>query len=76
MLTSRLQGIGAVYVPRDTPGVSFGKRETLMGFRGVPSADIFFDDVRVTSSNVLVPAGGFSKLMAIFDLERLGLSFN
>ncbi len=66
------KGIGAVYVERDMPGVSFGKRENLMGFRGVASADIAFDDVEVPIENVIVPAGGFKKLMEAFDLERCG----
>ncbi len=66
------RGIGAVYVERDMPGVSFGEQEQFMGFRGVPSADIFFDDVRVPLENMIVPAGGFSKLMQAFDLERCG----
>ena len=43
-----------------------------MGFRGVPSSDIFFDNVRVPANNVVVNAGGFKKLMAAFDLERCG----
>jgi butyryl-CoA dehydrogenase len=64
--------IGAVYVERDTPGVSFGERESLMGFRGIPSADIHFDDARVPEDHVIVPAGGFRKLMQAFDLERCG----
>ena len=66
------KGIGAVYVERDTPGVSFGKAEPLMGFRGIPSADIHFDDARVPLENLIVPAGGFTKLMEAFDLERCG----
>ena len=43
-----------------------------MGFRGVPSADIFLDDVSVPEENIVVPAGGFRKLMETFDLERCG----
>ncbi len=66
------KGIGAVYVERDTAGVTFGEPERLMGFRGIPSADIFFDNVEVPSANVVLPAGGFGKLMAAFDLERCG----
>ncbi len=66
------RGIGAVYVERDMAGVSFGEQEDLMGFRGVPSADIFFDDVKVPLGNMIVPAGGFKKLMEAFDLERCG----
>ena len=66
------KGIGAVYVERDTAGVTFGERERLMGFRGIPSSDIFFDNVEVPSANVILPAGGFGRLMAAFDLERCG----
>lgn len=66
------KGIGAVLVEKDTPGLSFGEAETLMGFRGVPSADIFLDNVRVPVGNIVVPAGGFAKLMEAFDLERCG----
>ncbi|WP_426511862.1 hypothetical protein ACPPVO_15265 [Dactylosporangium sp. McL0621] len=36
------KGIGAIVVPRDAPGVSFGAQEKLMGCRGIPSADIVF----------------------------------
>ena len=66
------KGIGAVLVDKDTPGFTFGKPEQLMGFRGVPSADMFFDGVTVPADNVIVPAGGFRKLMEAFDLERCG----
>ncbi len=66
------KGIGAVYVEKDRPGVSFGARERLMGFRGMPSADIFFDGVEVPRDNLVIDAGGFRKLMETFDLERCG----
>ncbi len=66
------KGIGAVYVDRDAPGLSFGKQEVLMGFRGVPSSDLYFDNCSVPLSNVVVPAGGFKQLMEAFDLERCG----
>ncbi|MVZ96436.1 acyl-CoA dehydrogenase [Sphingorhabdus sp. IMCC26285] len=66
------KGIGAVLVEKDTPGLSFGEAETLMGFRGVPSADIYLDNVRVPVDNIVVPSGGFAKLMEAFDLERCG----
>jgi alkylation response protein AidB-like acyl-CoA dehydrogenase len=66
------KGIGAVLVEKDVPGVSFGQSESLMGFRGIPSADIFLDNVTVPADNLIVPAGGFSKLMEAFDLERCG----
>lgn len=67
------KGIGAVLVEKDAPGISFGPNEQLMGFRGVPSSDINFDDCEVPLDNIIVQAGGgFKKLMEAFDLERCG----
>jgi alkylation response protein AidB-like acyl-CoA dehydrogenase len=66
------KAIGAVYVEKGAEGLSFGRPEHLMGFRGVPSSDIYFDNVRVPLKNLVLPAGGFKKLMAAFDLERCG----
>jgi len=66
------KGIGAVFVEKDTPGLSFGAQENLMGFRGVPSCDIFFDNAEISEENIIMPAGGFKKLMEAFDLERCG----
>jgi len=66
------KGIAAVVVEKGSAGFSFGKRDHHMGFRGVASADMYFDDVQVPADNILVPAGGFGKLMDAFDLERCG----
>ncbi len=66
------KGIGAVLVEADREGVSFGAPERLMGFRGIPSADVHFDDVRVPEENVVAGPGGFKKLFGVFSIERLG----
>lgn len=68
------RGMGAVLVPKETPGLTFGPQEELMGHRGVGSADMFFDDVRVPVGNVIIPEGGFNKLFTAFSVERLGNS--
>jgi alkylation response protein AidB-like acyl-CoA dehydrogenase len=69
------KGIGALIVEADRPGVSFGAQERLMGFRGIPSADVRFDDVVVPAENLVVGAGpGFAALFKAFSLERLGNS--
>jgi butyryl-CoA dehydrogenase len=65
-------GVGALIVEAGWPGVSFGTRERLMGFRGIPSADVLFDDVPVPQENLLVPAGEFRKLFSAFSIERMG----
>ena len=64
--------IGAVIVERDTPGLTFGPQEQLMGFRGVASADLYFDDVRIPIENMIVGKGGFRQLFTAFSIERLG----
>jgi alkylation response protein AidB-like acyl-CoA dehydrogenase len=66
------KGVGAVFVDLGATGLSFGEQEKLMGFRGVPSADIFLDGVRVPKAHVLAGPGEFSKLMGLFNIERLG----
>ena len=66
------KGIGAVYVESGTEGLSFGPPENLMGFRGIPSSDVFLDQVTVPAHHIIVPAGGFRRLMEAFDLERCG----
>lgn len=65
-------GIGALLVDKEWSGVSFGKREELMGFRGIATRDIAFDQVRVPKDHLIVGAGGFGRLMSAFGLERCG----
>ncbi len=65
-------GIGAAVVSKSSSGLTFGKRERHMGFRGIPSADIHFDEVRIRSDSIVLSEGGFKKLMDAFDLERCG----
>jgi len=68
------RGMGAVLVDKYTPGLTFGPQEELMGHRGVGSADMHFDNVRVPAENIIVPEGGFGKLFTAFSIERLGNS--
>ena len=69
---SGARGIGAILVRKGAPGFSFGKRDRHLGFRGVCSADMHFDEVEIDPADVLVSAGGFRQLMEAFDLERCG----
>lgn len=68
------KGIGAVLAPADSPGLSFGARENLMGWRDIASADLHFDQVRVPEDHLVVAAGGFRDLFGVFSIERLGNS--
>ena len=68
------KGIGAVIAEKGMPGFTFGKQENFMGLNGMPSCDLFFDNVEVPKENVVVNKGDFSKLMLTFDIERCGNS--
>jgi hypothetical protein len=65
-------GIGAVIAEAGTPGLSVVKREKAMGMRGIPEGEMVFTACRLPGANLLLPAGGFKKLMAAYNGQRLG----
>lgn len=65
-------GIGALWVERGTPGFRVGRREKAMGLRGLPEAELLFEDCRVPAENQVVGPGGFRQLMACYNGQRLG----
>lgn len=66
------KGVGSIVVERDTPGFSVSKKDHKLGFRGASISEVVFDDVKVPKENILVDAGGFSKMMQAFNAERCG----
>ena len=70
-------GIGGVLVDKDTPGFTFGKLERAMGLRGIPEAELIFNDCEVPAENVVVQGDGnegFKKLMYGYNGQRVGAS--
>jgi hypothetical protein len=66
-------GIGGVLVERDTPGFRIGRRELMMGLRGIPEGELHFEGCEVPREHLLVgPGHGFKKLMAAYNGQRLG----
>jgi alkylation response protein AidB-like acyl-CoA dehydrogenase len=66
-------GIGGVLVERDTPGFRVGRRELMMGLRGIPEGELHFEGCEVPREQLLVgPGDGFKKLMAAYNGQRLG----
>ncbi|MFZ2738938.1 MAG: acyl-CoA dehydrogenase [Burkholderiaceae bacterium] len=63
-------GIGSVLIDTRTPGVRIGQRSHFMS--GEEWAEIFFDNVLISASQVVLKEGGFKKQMAGFNVERLG----
>lgn len=70
------KGIAMFIVDRDTPGVSVGKTEELMGRHCSSLDEVVFKDVKVPEENLLIPAGGkgFKEMMIEFNSERCGNS--
>ena len=65
-------GISAFIVePKTMPGITFGRHERKLGFRGAPNTPIFFDNVRVPLENLVGEEGkGFRASMRALDLNR------
>jgi len=72
------RAIGCVMVPAGAEGVSVSKVHKKMGLRGVPEAEVAFDDVFVPADEVLMEGDAEGKAMRTilgqFNHERLGNS--
>ncbi len=65
----------AFIVPRDTPGVSAGKKENKMGHRCSDTSEVIFDNVRVPADQLLGQEGeGFKIAMKTLDKSRAGIA--
>ncbi len=66
------KGISALIVETGTPGLSFGRKEKKMGFRGSVTRPIILEDCRVPASNLLGPEGmGFILAMNVLSGNRI-----
>ncbi len=71
------QGIGGILVDKGTEGFTFGTVEKAMGLRGIPEAELIFNDCAVPAENVVVQGDGtqgFKKLMYGYNGQRVGAS--
>ncbi len=67
----RHKGITCFVLPRDTPGVSVGKKEDKLGQRASNTTDVLFEDVKLTRANLVGAEGeGFKIAMKTFDRSR------
>ncbi len=68
-------GISALVVPKETPGLSFGKQEQKLGWNSQPTAMVIFEDARVPVSNRLAAEGdGFKIAMMGLDGGRINIA--
>ncbi len=63
-------GIGSVIVERGTPGFTIGKPSMFMN--GEQWSQLYFENCRIPTENILLGEGGFKKQIAGFNVERLG----
>lgn len=69
------QQISAFIVERSFGGFSVGKKETKMGMRQSPTAQLIFEDVKVPRENLLGAEGGaLVHMMRNLEIERLTLA--
>ena len=71
------QGIGGFIAIRDeTEGLRIGDRAPTMGLRGIPEAEVFFEDMAVPPANLVIPPRGlrkgFADLMNAYNSQRVG----
>jgi alkylation response protein AidB-like acyl-CoA dehydrogenase len=62
--------VGAVVVPADVSGFSRGVTERFMS--GEAHCALMFDECRVPADYVLLDRDGMRRMMAVFNIERLG----
>ena len=68
------KGISSLVVPKDTPGLSFGKKEEKLGWNSQPTRAVIFEDARVPVTNRLGEEGiGFKVAMMGLDGGRLNI---
>jgi alkylation response protein AidB-like acyl-CoA dehydrogenase len=69
------KGISAVVVENGTPGLSFGAQERKMGWNAQPTAQVNFDDCRISVENRIGAEGeGFRFAMAGLDGGRINIA--
>lgn len=68
-------GMTAFVVERGTPGLKAGKKENKLGMRASETAEVIFEDCRVSADNILGNVGdGFIQAMKILDGGRISIA--
>jgi len=69
------KGVSCIVIPKETPGLSFGKPERKMGWNSQPTAQVNFEDARVPAANLVGEEGeGFKIAMAGLDGGRINIA--
>ena len=69
------KGITAFVVEKSDAGVSFGAHEKKMGFRGSPTREVYFDNVKISDNRRVGEVGsGFALAMKTLDHTRITIA--
>ncbi len=68
------RGISAFVVHADDPGFSIGALERKLGVKGSPTAELYFDNVRLGPDRMIGDEGtGWTTAMKALDITRVGI---
>ena len=69
------KGITAFVIEKSDAGVSFGAHEKKMGFRGSPTREVYFDNVKISDDRRIGEVGsGFGLAMKTLDHTRITIA--
>ena len=69
------KGISAIVVEKGTPGFTAGKKENKLGMRASETAEMIFDNCRISDSQRLGEVGdGFRQAMKVLDGGRISIA--
>lgn len=69
------QGISAILVEKDTPGVSFGENEKKLGWHSQPTKMVFFENAKVPKENIVGELGqGFKIALNALNGGRINIA--
>lgn len=70
------RGISAFVAEKGAPGLTIGRDIPKLGYRGLETCEVVFDNFAVPAANLIggVEGQGFSQLMTGFEAERLNLA--
>ena len=68
------ESLSIFYVPRDTPGIKFGKKTQMIGWKASHHAEIYLDNVSVPAENLIGQEGEAGKLLMLLPEVAIGLA--
>ena len=68
------ESLSIFYVPTDSPGIKFGKKTQMIGWKASHHAEIYLDNVSVPAENLIGQEGEAGKLLMLLPEVAIGLA--